>query len=59
VMYLASSEARNRIALLMSTGSTQGMSSTLSDLNALSAEGFEPGDDVEIAGIAFDLDPDV
>jgi GTP-binding protein len=28
-------------------------------LNALAAEGFEAGDDVEIAGIAFDLDPDV
>src|SRR6202000_2951199 len=38
VMYLASSEARNRIALLMSTGSTQGMSSALSDLNAATAD---------------------
>ncbi len=28
-------------------------------LNALAAEGFEPGDEVEIAGVAFDLDPDV
>ena len=28
-------------------------------LNALEAQGFEAGDDVEIAGIAFDLDPDV
>jgi GTPase len=27
-------------------------------LSALAAEGFEPGDEVEIAGIAFDLDPD-
>jgi GTP-binding protein len=27
-------------------------------LRALEAEGFEPGDEVEIAGIAFDLDPD-
>jgi GTPase len=27
-------------------------------LRALEAEGFEPGDDVEIAGIAFELDPD-
>jgi GTP-binding protein len=26
-------------------------------LNALAAEGFEPGDDVEIAGVEFDLDP--
>jgi GTPase len=26
---------------------------------ALEAEGFEPGDEVEIAGIAFDLDPDM
>jgi len=26
-------------------------------INALEAEGFEPGDDVEIAGVAFDLDP--
>jgi GTP-binding protein len=28
-------------------------------LNALAAQGFEPGDDVEIAGVAFDLDPSV
>jgi GTPase len=28
-------------------------------LSALAAQGFEAGDDVEIAGIAFDLDPDV
>jgi GTP-binding protein len=28
-------------------------------LNALAAEGFEPGDDVEIAGVAFELDPEV
>ena len=28
-------------------------------LSALEAQGFEAGDDVEIAGIAFDLDPDV
>jgi GTP-binding protein len=27
-------------------------------INALEAEGFEPGDEVEIAGIAFDLDPE-
>ena len=27
-------------------------------IGALEAQGFEPGDDVEIAGIAFDLDPD-
>jgi GTP-binding protein len=27
-------------------------------IRALEAEGFEPGDDVEIAGIAFDLDPE-
>ncbi len=27
-------------------------------LSALAAKGFEPGDDVEIAGVAFDLDPD-
>jgi GTP-binding protein len=27
-------------------------------IDALEAEGFEPGDDVEIAGVAFDLDPD-
>jgi GTP-binding protein len=27
-------------------------------IDALEAEGFEPGDDVEIAGIAFDLDPE-
>ena len=27
-------------------------------IRALEAEGFEPGDEVEIAGIAFDLDPD-
>jgi GTP-binding protein len=26
-------------------------------IGALEAEGFEPGDDVEIAGVAFDLDP--
>ena len=26
---------------------------------ALEAEGFEAGDEVEIAGVAFDLDPDV
>jgi GTP-binding protein len=26
-------------------------------IHALEAEGFEPGDEVEIAGIAFDLDP--
>jgi GTPase len=26
-------------------------------LNALAAQGFEPGDEVEIAGVAFDLDP--
>jgi GTP-binding protein len=26
---------------------------------ALEAEGFEPGDDVEIAGVAFELDPSV
>jgi GTPase len=28
-------------------------------VRALEEEGFEPGDEVEIAGIAFDLDPDV
>jgi GTPase len=28
-------------------------------IRALEAEGFEPGDEVEIAGVAFDLDPDV
>jgi GTPase len=28
-------------------------------IRALQDEGFEPGDEVEIAGIAFDLDPDV
>jgi GTP-binding protein len=28
-------------------------------IHALEAEGFEPGDEVEIAGIAFDLDPEV
>jgi GTPase len=28
-------------------------------IGALEAEGFEPGDDVEIAGVAFELDPDV
>ncbi len=27
-------------------------------IRALEAEGFEPGDEVEIAGVAFDLDPD-
>ena len=27
-------------------------------IDALEAEGFEPGDDVEIAGVAFDLDPE-
>jgi GTP-binding protein len=26
-------------------------------IDALQGEGFEPGDDVEIAGVAFDLDP--
>ena len=26
-------------------------------IRALEAEGFEPGDDVEIAGVAFELDP--
>ena len=28
-------------------------------IDALEAQGFEPGDDVEIAGVAFDLDPSV
>ncbi len=28
-------------------------------LRALQDEGFQPGDEVEIAGVAFDLDPDV
>ncbi len=28
-------------------------------IDALEAEGFEPGDDVEIAGVAFELDPSV
>jgi GTPase len=28
-------------------------------LNALAAEGFEAGDEVEIAGVAFDLDPNM
>jgi GTP-binding protein len=27
-------------------------------VRALEAKGFEPGDDVEIAGVAFELDPD-
>jgi hypothetical protein len=27
-------------------------------LGALEAEGFAAGDEVEIAGVAFDLDPD-
>ena len=27
-------------------------------IRALEAEGFAPGDEVEIAGIAFDLDPE-
>ena len=26
-------------------------------IDALEAEGFEAGDEVEIAGVAFDLDP--
>jgi GTP-binding protein len=28
-------------------------------IDALLDEGFEPGDDVEIAGVTFQLDPDV
>jgi GTP-binding protein len=28
-------------------------------IRALEAEGFKPGDDVEIAGVAFELDPNV
>jgi hypothetical protein len=28
-------------------------------IRALETEGFQAGDDVEIAGVAFDLDPDV
>jgi GTP-binding protein len=28
-------------------------------IRALEAQGFEAGDDVEIAGVAFDLDPDM
>ncbi|MGN6168881.1 MAG: Obg family GTPase CgtA, partial [Solirubrobacteraceae bacterium] len=28
-------------------------------IDALEAQGFEPGDDVEIAGVMFDLDPSV
>ena len=28
-------------------------------IDALRESGFEPGDDVEIAGVAFDLDPDM
>ena len=28
-------------------------------IRALEAEGFAAGDEVEIAGVAFDLDPDV
>jgi GTP-binding protein len=28
-------------------------------ISALEAKGFEAGDEVEIAGVAFDLDPDV
>jgi GTP-binding protein len=28
-------------------------------LNALAEKGFEAGDDVEIAGIEFELDPDM
>jgi hypothetical protein len=28
-------------------------------IRALEDEGFEPGDDVEIAGVAFELDPGV
>ena len=28
-------------------------------IDALRAEGFEPGDDVEIAGVAFELDPNL
>ena len=27
-------------------------------IRALEAEGFEPGDEVEIGGVAFELDPD-
>jgi GTP-binding protein len=27
-------------------------------LRALEAEGFEPGDEIEIAGVTFELDPD-
>jgi GTP-binding protein len=27
-------------------------------IGALEEQGFEPGDDVEIAGVAFDLDPE-
>ncbi len=27
-------------------------------LRALEAEGFQPGDDLEIAGVVFELDPD-
>jgi GTP-binding protein len=28
-------------------------------IDALQGEGFEPGDEVEIAGVAFDLDPEL
>ena len=27
-------------------------------IRALEAQGFEPGDEVEIAGVVFDLDPE-
>ena len=30
---------------------------TMGVIRALEAAGFEPGDDVEIAGIVFELDP--
>jgi len=30
---------------------------TIGVIRALEAQGFEPGDDVEIAGIVFELDP--
>ena len=36
----------------------EGRLASMGVIRALEAAGFEPGDDVEIAGVVFELDPD-
>ncbi|MHB1568829.1 MAG: GTPase ObgE [Solirubrobacteraceae bacterium] len=63
--YVVSGEAVQRLVARYDLDNEEAMAHLerrlrgLGVLRALAAEGFEAGDDVEIAGVAFDLEPDV